>query len=129
MTVSTQASPHRGEGSALPPRLLTVDDMRAELNIGRTLAYQLVESGALPVVRIGRAVRVRRVDLDAFLLASRCSRVIGDTESPEHGPLGRLHAPDNGLRWPTPIGRRPVKATDTGTRKDSMCRDRCPTDR
>jgi excisionase family DNA binding protein len=53
-----------------PPRLLTVDEVRAELHIGRTLAYQLVESGALPVARIGHALRVRRADLDAYVEAN-----------------------------------------------------------
>jgi excisionase family DNA binding protein len=50
--------------------LLTVEEVRAELNIGRTLAYQLVQSGQLPVVRVGRAVRVRRSDFEAFISAN-----------------------------------------------------------
>lgn len=60
----------RGGGGSAPHRLLTIEDVRAELNIGRTLVYRLVESGALPVVRIGRALRVRRVDLDGYLAAN-----------------------------------------------------------
>ena len=61
----------RGEAGPTPPRLLTVEEVRAELNIGRSLAYQLIWSGSLPVVRIGHALRVRRADLDAYLEASR----------------------------------------------------------
>ncbi len=53
-----------------PCRLLTIEEVRAELNIGRTLVYRLVWSGALPVVRIGHALRVRRADLDAYVEAS-----------------------------------------------------------
>jgi excisionase family DNA binding protein len=52
---------------ATPCRLLTLEEVRVELNIGRTLAYQLVQSGALPVVRVGHALRVRRADLDAYV--------------------------------------------------------------
>ena len=59
-----------GEREDRPPRLLTVEDVRAELNIGRTLVYRLVETGALPVVRVGRAVRVRPADFDAYLVAN-----------------------------------------------------------
>jgi excisionase family DNA binding protein len=47
-----------------------------ELNIGRSLAYRLIESGALPVVRIGRALRVRRSDLDAYVEANLIRRVM-----------------------------------------------------
>lgn len=59
-----------GAWKAPPTRLLTVEEMRVEINIGRTLAYQLVGSGALPVVRVGHALRVRRSDLDAYLEAN-----------------------------------------------------------
>jgi excisionase family DNA binding protein len=62
--------------NATPRRLLTVDEVRAELNIGRTLVYQLVETGALPVVRVGHALRVRPADLEAFVEANLISRVV-----------------------------------------------------
>jgi len=42
------------------PMLLTVKDVEAELQLGRTRTYELVRSGELPVVRIGRAVRIPR---------------------------------------------------------------------
>jgi excisionase family DNA binding protein len=67
--VSPPAS-ERGPWGVTPRRLLTVEEVRSELNIGRTLVYQLVESGALPVVRVGHALRVRRADLDAYLEAN-----------------------------------------------------------
>jgi excisionase family DNA binding protein len=46
--------------SARTPMLLTVRDVEAELQLGRTRTYQLVRSGSLPVIRVGRAVRVPR---------------------------------------------------------------------
>ena len=47
--------------------LLRLNEVMAELSIGRTKARALVWSGQLPVVRIGRAIRVRRGDLDAYI--------------------------------------------------------------
>ena len=40
------------------PMLLTVRDVEAELQLGRTRTYELVRSGAIPVLRVGRAVRI-----------------------------------------------------------------------
>ena len=42
------------------PMLLTVRDVEAELQLGRTRTYELLRSGSLPVVRVGRALRVPR---------------------------------------------------------------------
>ena len=42
------------------PMLLTVRDLEIELQLGRTRTYELVRSGAIPVVRIGRVVRIPR---------------------------------------------------------------------
>jgi excisionase family DNA binding protein len=64
------AGPRWDTDTAAPPRLLTIEEVRTELNIGRTLAYQLVTSGALAVVRVGHVLRVRRADLDAYLEAN-----------------------------------------------------------
>ncbi len=46
--------------SSRVPMLLTVRDVEAELQLGRTRTYELVRSGSLPVIRVGRAVRVPR---------------------------------------------------------------------
>lgn len=64
----------RASGNPMVPRLLTVEEVRAELGIGSTLIRGVIASGALPVVRIGRAVRVRRVDLDAYVEAHLSGR-------------------------------------------------------
>lgn len=42
------------------PMLLTVKDLESELQLGRTRTYELVRSGVIPVIRIGRAVRIPR---------------------------------------------------------------------
>ena len=40
--------------------LLTVRDLEAELQLGRTRTYELLRSGSIPVIRVGRALRVPR---------------------------------------------------------------------
>jgi excisionase family DNA binding protein len=50
---------------------LTVADLCELLGISRTLAYQLVAEHTIPAVRIGRAIRVRRADVEKWLGENR----------------------------------------------------------
>jgi excisionase family DNA binding protein len=52
-------------------RLLKADEIAAILNISRSFAYQLLQTGAIPVVRLGKACRVRPQDLEAFVEQNR----------------------------------------------------------
>ena len=45
------------------------DEVAAALRIGRSKAYAMMASGELPTVRLGRAVRVPRAALDAWIRA------------------------------------------------------------
>jgi excisionase family DNA binding protein len=47
--------------------LLRVDEAAARLGLARSTVYQLLADGTLPVVRIGRAVRVPVAALDAWV--------------------------------------------------------------
>jgi excisionase family DNA binding protein len=47
--------------------LMTVEQVRRFLSIGRTHIYALIGDGALPHVRIGRSLRVRKSDLTQFI--------------------------------------------------------------
>lgn len=49
--------------------LLTVPEAARRVSLGRATAYRLVQTGDLPSVRIGRAVRVPAQALDAWILA------------------------------------------------------------
>jgi excisionase family DNA binding protein len=49
------------------PLLLTIRDVEAELQLGRTRTYELIRSGQLPVIRLGRAVRVPREALRRWI--------------------------------------------------------------
>lgn len=46
---------------------LKVPEVAEVLQIARSRAYELVGSGAIPSVRIGRSVRVSRKELDRWL--------------------------------------------------------------
>jgi excisionase family DNA binding protein len=48
-------------------RLLRIEDVADRLAVSRSMAWKLVTYGQLPAVRIGRAVRVRPVDLEAYV--------------------------------------------------------------
>lgn len=54
----------------LPPFLLNSDQVAEILGTSKSYAYTLMRRGELPVVRLGRAVRVRPGDLDNFIKAS-----------------------------------------------------------
>lgn len=64
--MSTPTKPVDGlDGSAV--RLLRIEDIAERLAVSRSMAWKLVAGGQLPSIRIGRAVRVRPRDLEAYL--------------------------------------------------------------
>ena len=48
-------------------RLLSAADLARELGIGRTTAYALLWSEAIPSMKVGRLRKVRREDLEAYI--------------------------------------------------------------
>jgi len=53
---------------------LTGADIAKILKISKALAYRLMVRGEIPSIRFGRTVRVKREDLDAFVLANSSNR-------------------------------------------------------
>jgi excisionase family DNA binding protein len=51
-----------------PDKLLKAQEVANVLQISRSLAYQMMRRGEIPTIQVGRAVRVRRQDLDTFIL-------------------------------------------------------------
>jgi excisionase family DNA binding protein len=47
--------------------ILSLRETAAELRLGSTKTWQLCATGAIPTVRLGRRVRVRRQDLDDYI--------------------------------------------------------------
>jgi len=50
-------------------RLLSADELARELGVGRTTAYALLWSEAIPSLKVGRLRKVRREDLEAYIEA------------------------------------------------------------
>lgn len=59
-----------GHAEALSPRLLRIEDIAERLNVSRSFAWKLVSFGAIRSLRIGRSVRVRPSDLEAYIAAA-----------------------------------------------------------
>jgi excisionase family DNA binding protein len=49
------------------PLLLRVEEVAQLLGLGRTRTFQMVSAGQLPVVRIGRFVRIPRAALEEWI--------------------------------------------------------------
>lgn len=58
---------HEARGEVMAGRLLRIEDVAQRLAVSRSMAWKLIAQGDLRSVRIGRAVRVRPADLDAFV--------------------------------------------------------------
>ena len=64
----TRATEDRDErGGAVQPLLLTIPDAAAVLAIGRTTVYELIGSGAISVVHIGRSTRIPVASIHDFV--------------------------------------------------------------
>ena len=48
-------------------KLLRANEVAQQLNISRSLAYQLMQRGEIPTVRFGSSVRVRECDLEEYM--------------------------------------------------------------
>lgn len=55
------------EGSAVPDRVLTVDEVADVLRVSNMTVYRLIRSGELVALRIGSNYRIRERDLEAYL--------------------------------------------------------------
>ena len=56
---------------------LSLKDVQRLLGIGKTKTYELVSTGELPAIRVGRCIRVNRTELDEWLRTQRYVDSIG----------------------------------------------------
>ncbi len=75
---SAQPRHHRPD-HALPPLLLTPDQVARQLGISRASVYRLVEQRRLPFHRVLRSLRFSREDLAAYLAKHRVGSVDDNT--------------------------------------------------
>jgi excisionase family DNA binding protein len=59
----------RGTDAEASDRLMTISEVAAHLHDSRGSVYKLMRDGELPWLSIGRARRVRRSDVEAFIAA------------------------------------------------------------
>ena len=59
--------PNKSGNDTTDIQLLRPSDVAAHLNISKSYAYRLMQTGEVPVVRIGKACRVRPQDLEAYI--------------------------------------------------------------
>ena len=71
MNTSTDEQPHTSN-SRTTGLLLTIPEVAATLAIGRTKVYELINSGRLEAVHIGRSARVPAAAVDEFVDRQRC---------------------------------------------------------
>jgi excisionase family DNA binding protein len=65
-------------GTDVPRLLYTVENVGQALAIGRSKVYELMNSGLLPAVHIGRSVRFRASDIHDFVQGwQRCVNEAG----------------------------------------------------
>ncbi len=81
---------------AMEPLLLRTDDVARALGLGRSTVFALMAAGELPVVRIGRSVRVPRAALERWI-DERTDHDAnhGDVQGPLVPDLGNWHSGDD----------------------------------
>ena len=60
------------------PLLLTVPEAARLLHLGRNSVYELVACRQLPALRFGRAIRIPRASLEAWVERAALDKVDGD---------------------------------------------------
>lgn len=61
--------------------LMRANEVAAALGVGRATAYELMASGKLPTVRIGRSVRVPRAELERWIRRQTLSAVTAGNDN------------------------------------------------
>jgi excisionase family DNA binding protein len=71
---STYARERAAERDTIAPLLLTIPEAARILAIGRTTLYELISTGAIEAVHIGRAIRIPVESARAFVESRRPAR-------------------------------------------------------
>ena len=75
-------------------RWVGVDDVATHLGVGKDSIYRWVESRGLPARKVGRLLRFKLSEVDAWVEAGGGS----DSESPEPRPRSGRHVREKGRR-------------------------------
>lgn len=74
------------------PLTLTVPEVAEHLRLHRATVYGLIQAGEIPVIKIGRATRVLREHLDAYLAEQATVAAVEASELRTRLELERLSA-------------------------------------
>lgn len=58
--------------------LYSVQDVAALLSMSPTNIYRLVNAGTIPIIRIGKSIRIKRDDLEAWVESMESARPVQD---------------------------------------------------
>jgi excisionase family DNA binding protein len=78
--------PQQAQGSDV--QLLSIPQLCQELGMGKNWIYRRLRSGEIPSIRLGRSIKVRRDELEAYLerhhYPARAQEVLREEVSPPH---------------------------------------------
>lgn len=64
--------------SVLIPEILTIPEVAKYLHLSQSKVYYMVSRGDIPHLKIGRNVRIRKIDLDLWLSGQRVDHLATD---------------------------------------------------
>ncbi len=67
ITTNTMLPPQTAAVASSAPDILTLAELAAMLRVSRATAYRLIETRAVAFLKVGRALRFRRRDVEAYL--------------------------------------------------------------
>ncbi len=65
--MTTASNPTQANHSDVSPAFLTVEQVAKRLYVGRSTAYNMINSGEIPAIRFGRLIRVPKSALDQYI--------------------------------------------------------------
>jgi excisionase family DNA binding protein len=76
----------QAQGSSV--QMLSIPQLCQELGMGKNWIYRRLRSGEIPSIRLGRSIKVRRDELEAYLerhhYPARAQEVLREEKSPPH---------------------------------------------
>ena len=61
----------QGRPNGRVPELLSIEEVCQGLGMGKSWTYRRIKSGEIPSVKLGRAIKVKREDLEEYLESHR----------------------------------------------------------
>jgi excisionase family DNA binding protein len=65
-TYNTIADSSTNQRASRPQTLMTIADFCSEYRVSRSSVYRLINAGLIPIVKVGRATRIRTADAERW---------------------------------------------------------------